>query len=135
MIERPFRTSENLLPADFARRVVARAESIQRRRRIGRRAAAAVAACAILFATAFLRPSPQGAPAVTQQSLASSSSWMAVAEGSIGEADSSETQTARPIALFFPDATSLTNFDSAYGERGWHSYDSWGIPIPSERVK
>jgi len=128
MIERPYRTTENLLPADFARRVVTRAQSIERRRKIGRRAAVAVAACAILIVTTFLRPenpSPQDPPAVARQSLTSSSNWMAAAEVSIGEADSSETQPARPIALFFPDANSLTNFDSAYGERGWHSYDSW----------
>ena len=119
-------SSNRLLPADFAPRVVQRVSQIKHRRRLRRRALAVTTVLA-LGAGAFLAQRhesfPPYQPAVALLSPAGGDSTAARSANDEPVAHQEQPQPA--INLFLPDAYMMTNFEDSNGESSWHTYDSW----------
>ena len=119
-------SSNRLLPADFAPRVVERVSQIKHRRRLRRRAVAVTAVLALGIGAFFAERHDSIAPyqaAIALRSQARGKST--VTRSADDEPVAYEEQPQPAMNLFLPDAYLLTNFEDSNGESSWHSYDSW----------
>jgi hypothetical protein len=114
-LETPHNPGGTLLSADFAERVMVRADRVRHRRKLRRRFLGVAGACAIAFGAVFYLRLDRSADTQLTTSAETPIS---------GDWDSSTIQeTQVPESGTFSDTYPVVN--SGDSEPGWHLYDSW----------
>ena len=125
--------SEATLASDFAHRVVQRVRNTKRRRRVRRwvlisavASTSAVVAISSLLARNSLSPQPSTVVANRDDLRPESESMSSCIE--LGRSpDFNSASLGQPLAFFFPNATTLVDFQPS-DQSSWHSYDPWWNP-------